>query len=66
MHGVVSIILHMHVLRTPVLLVVGLPSIIGGFIAGGWKVGLLNIPLGLVLGAIALRLAYILHTREKR
>ncbi len=50
-------------MRTPVMVVIGIPGIAFGFVAGGWKVGLLNILLGMILGTIALRIAYVLHSK---
>ena len=56
MHGIVSAVArNLSFLRGPLALLVALPCVVGGFVFGGWAVGLLNLIVGPVIGTIVLR-----------
>jgi hypothetical protein len=66
LHIAVSILVpgfKLYFLRQPLLLLLGLPSIVLGFVLGGWLVGLLNIPIGMLIGTLVARAIVIAKGR---
>lgn len=51
-------------LRSPLLIFLGLPSIVLGFVFSGWLVGLLNIVAGMIIGTLVARMIVILRERN--
>jgi len=66
LHIAVSVLVpgfRLYFLRQPLLLLLGLPSIVLGFVLGGWLIGILNIPIGMFLGILPARAIIILRER---
>ena len=56
-HAYVSAVArHLSFLRNPLVLFLALPAMIGGFLLAGWVVGLINIPIGFILGILLMKL----------
>ncbi|HEY4697483.1 MAG TPA: hypothetical protein VIH29_05685 [Gallionella sp.] len=65
LHIAVSVFFQgLYFLRDPLALFLGLPSIILGFVLGGWVVGLLNIVLGVAIATTIARMIVIFRERN--